>query len=161
MSKKNKAVQEPPKSSYRSSAEARTTAGEIPVFCAYDELVATPTLTGNPRNPNKHPQEQIKLLATIIRSQGWRAPITVSRRSGFVVRGHGRLDAALDFGAELTGRIAYLTELDPKYCNVIVNRYARITGNINAMCERGGQQIPYAVLKQENDKANGREPELK
>jgi hypothetical protein len=85
---------------YRSSAEARATAGEIPVFCAFDELVTTATLIGNPRNPNRHPQEQIRLLATIIRSQGWRAPITVSKRSGFVVRGHGRLAAALEIQAE-------------------------------------------------------------
>jgi len=56
---------------------------------------------GNPRNPNKHPQEQIKLLATIIRSQGWRAPITVSRQSGYVVRGHGRLAAAILLGTEV------------------------------------------------------------
>jgi len=54
-------------------------------------------------------------------------------------------------GAELTGRIAYLTELDPKYCDVIVNRYARITGNISGYCVRDGQTIPYATLKQETE----------
>jgi DNA modification methylase len=86
---------------YKSQAEARATAGAIPVFCAYDKLVNPLDLRGNPRNPNKHPKEQIKLLAHIIQSQGWRAPITVSTRSGFIVRGHGRLDAALNFGAEL------------------------------------------------------------
>ena len=31
----------------------------------------------------------------IIKSQGWRKPITVSKRSGFVVSGHGRLLAAV------------------------------------------------------------------
>jgi ParB-like chromosome segregation protein Spo0J len=31
----------------------------------------------------------------VIRHQGWRAPITVSKRSGFIVTGHGRLAAAL------------------------------------------------------------------
>jgi DNA modification methylase len=86
---------------YKSTAEARATAGEIPVFCAFDELVSTVSLVGNPRNPNKHPQEQIKLLAAIIGAQGWRSPITVSRRSGYVVRGHGRLAAALTLGAEV------------------------------------------------------------
>jgi hypothetical protein len=34
-------------------------------------------------------------LARIIEAQGWRAPITISNRSGLVVRGHGRLLAAL------------------------------------------------------------------
>jgi len=85
---------------YNSQAEARAAAGTIPVFCAFDKLVDPRDLTGNPRNPNKHPKDQIKLLAHIIQSQGWRAPITVSNQSGFIVRGHGRLAAALDFGAE-------------------------------------------------------------
>ena len=89
------------KVTYRSQAEARAMAGGIPVFCAYDKLVDPRDLIGNPRNPNKHPKDQIKLLAHIIQSQGWRAPITVSNQSGFVVRGHGRLAAALDYGAEL------------------------------------------------------------
>ena len=86
---------------YQTQAEARAFAGAIPVFCAHDKLIDPNDLQGNPRNPNTHPAEQIKLLAHIIQSQGWRAPITVSNRSGFIVRGHGRLDAALDFGAEL------------------------------------------------------------
>jgi DNA modification methylase len=81
-------------------AEARANAGAVPVFCAFDKLIPPMDLIGNPRNPNKHPPEQIKLLAHIIQSQGWRAPITVSTRSGFVVRGHGRLAAALSFSAE-------------------------------------------------------------
>lgn len=86
---------------YRSSGVSRASAGDVPVFCAFDELVSPLELIGNPRNPNRHPAEQIKLLARIIQSQGWRAPITVSNRSGFVVRGHGRVAAALEFGAEL------------------------------------------------------------
>ena len=63
---------------------------KIPIYCSYTELVDPTTLVQNPRNPNKHPQKQIELLAKIIKSQGWRAPITVSNRSGFIVRGHGR-----------------------------------------------------------------------
>ena len=51
-------------------------------------------LRPNPKNPNQHPPEQIKLLASIIRATGWRAPITVSKRSGLVTKGHGRLMAA-------------------------------------------------------------------
>lgn len=67
----------------------------IPVYCAYDELVDTAALIPNPRNPNKHPKKQIEMLSKIIKLQGWRAPVTVSNRSGFIVRGHGRLQAAL------------------------------------------------------------------
>jgi ParB-like chromosome segregation protein Spo0J len=35
------------------------------------------------------------MLSRIIRHQGWRNPIVVSARSGFVIAGHGRLAAAL------------------------------------------------------------------
>ena len=64
-------------------------------------MVDIEKLVGNPRNPNKHPQNQIELLAKIIKAQGWRNPIVVSKRSGFVVKGHGRLAAARLLGLEL------------------------------------------------------------
>lgn len=64
------------------------------IHCACTELVAIEAVTPNPRNPNTHPKGQIELLAKIIAAQGWRNPIVVSDRSGFVVKGHGRLEAA-------------------------------------------------------------------
>lgn len=64
------------------------------IDCAYDELVDTDKLVPNPRNPNKHPERQLDLLAKIITYQGWRNPIVVSKRSGFIVKGHARLEAA-------------------------------------------------------------------
>lgn len=70
----------------------------IPVYCSHSDIVETGQLVPNPRNPNQHPEEQIKMLAKVIKHQGWRAPITVSKRSGFIVRGHGRLAAALALG---------------------------------------------------------------
>ena len=62
--------------------------------------VSTPVadLIPNPRNPNQHSSEQIAALAKIIEAQGWRAPIVVSNLSGFVVAGHGRLEAAKVLG---------------------------------------------------------------
>jgi ParB-like chromosome segregation protein Spo0J len=67
---------------------------ETQIYCAHDELVEVDSLIENPRNPNKHPQKQLEMLAKIIKNQGWRNPITVSNRSGFIVKGHGRLQAA-------------------------------------------------------------------
>lgn len=64
------------------------------VECAHDELVDIDLLVPNPKNPNKHPKEQIKLLAKIMQHQGWRSPIVISNLSGFVTKGHGRLEAA-------------------------------------------------------------------
>jgi len=71
-----------------------STAQGTPVYCAFDKLAELETITPNPRNPNKHPEQQLDLLSKIIKAQGWRAPITVSNRSGFIVRGHARLEAA-------------------------------------------------------------------
>ena len=71
---------------------------DVKFYCAFDKMVKVRDLIPNPQNPNKHPQEQIELLATIIEQNGWRAPITVSKRSGMVVKGHGRLLAAAHLG---------------------------------------------------------------
>lgn len=68
------------------------------VYCAHSQMVEIEKVIPNPRNPNKHSEKQIALLSKIIAAQGWRAPITVSTRSGFIVRGHGRLLAARKLG---------------------------------------------------------------
>ena len=70
------------------------------VYCAYDEIVEIDSLKPNPRNPNRHPEAQVKMLARIIGEQGWRAPITVSRRSGYIVRGHARRLAGYEAGSQ-------------------------------------------------------------
>ena len=72
----------------------------IPVHCAHTRLVDPNSLLPNPANPNRHSAHQIQLLASIIQEQGWRNPVTVSKRSGLIVRGHGRLEAALLIGCE-------------------------------------------------------------
>ena len=73
----------------------------IPIYCAHTRLVDPNTLKPNPANPNRHSAHQIQLLASIIQEQGWRNPITISKRSGLIVRGHGRLEAALLIGCEV------------------------------------------------------------
>ena len=70
-------------------------AGDIPVYCSHDEIVDIMNVIPNPKNPNTHGERQIEILSQIIKAQGWRKPITVSKRSGFIVAGHGRLQAAL------------------------------------------------------------------
>jgi len=68
------------------------------IDCAYDELVDIHKLVPNPKNPNKHTKEQTERLAKIIDFQGQRQPIVVSNRSGFIVKGHGRLEAIKKLG---------------------------------------------------------------
>ncbi len=65
------------------------------IACAFTELVDPHTLKPHPLNPNKHPPKQIEMYQAILAFQGWRRAITVSRRSGFMTRGHGALEAAL------------------------------------------------------------------
>jgi hypothetical protein len=56
------------------------------------------SLVPHPLNANKHSDKQIALLGKIISFQGFRSPITVSKRSGYIVAGHGRLMAAKAIG---------------------------------------------------------------
>lgn len=81
--------------------KARTLANGIEVWCSFDKLVPVGDLKPNPRNPNTHPQRQIELLAKNIRYFGWRQTITVSKLSGHIVSGHGRLMAAKQLGVEV------------------------------------------------------------
>lgn len=64
------------------------------VHCPHDALVSVKELKPHPKNRNKHPKEQIERLARILEYQGWRYPIKVSKLSGFITSGHGRLEAA-------------------------------------------------------------------
>ena len=61
--------------------------------CSFDELVDDHKLVPHPQNPNKHPTSQIQRLAKIIDYQGQRAPVIVCEDTGFIVVGHGRLEA--------------------------------------------------------------------
>jgi len=62
------------------------------VLVDIDELVPCP------KNNNKHSKEQIDRLAKLIKHHGFRNPLIVSNRSGFVLAGHGRIEAAKKIG---------------------------------------------------------------
>lgn len=55
-------------------------------------------LKPNPKNRNKHSDDQISRLCDILKYQGFRSPIIVSNRTGLLVAGHGRLMAAKKLG---------------------------------------------------------------
>ena len=57
-------------------------------------MVDVTELKPHPMNPNQHSEEQIALLAKNIRALGWRHPVIVSERSGYIVAGHARVLAA-------------------------------------------------------------------
>jgi hypothetical protein len=112
-----------------------TTASTIPIHCSYARLADVTSLVANPRNPNKHSDKQVALLAKVIRHQGWRAPITVSKRSGFIVTGHGRLAAALLLQVEQVpiDEQDFASEADEWAHLVADNRIAELSENDNAM----------------------------
>jgi len=62
------------------------------------KIVPIEKLIPSPRNNNRHSIEQLERLAKIIEHRGFREPLTVSKRSGFVVCGHARLEAAKILG---------------------------------------------------------------
>jgi len=70
----------------------------LKINCLYDKLVLISDLKTHPKNRNKHPEDQIERLAEILKYQGWRYPVKVSKRSGFITSGHGRLLAARQNG---------------------------------------------------------------
>lgn len=73
---------------------------DVHIQCLFDEMVDPRQLKDNPHNRNIHPQEQIERLSQIYQYQGVRHPIIVSKRSGFIVSGHGRKDAAIVAGLD-------------------------------------------------------------
>lgn len=71
---------------------------EPAVKCAFDEMSSSAELLPHPKNYRVHPDEQVRLLGEIIAKTGWRRPITVSARSGYITKGHGAHQAALARG---------------------------------------------------------------
>ena len=136
---------------YKTEATPKALAGDVPVFCAHDEIVELEKLIPNPKNPNTHPTEQVKLLGKIIQATGWRQPITVSKRSGFIVKGHGRLLAARMAG--LTHAPVdyqeYSTEAE-EYADLVAdNRLAELSEIDNAMLVNIFQDIDLSELPAE------------
>lgn len=70
----------------------------VAVHCHYSELLPPDKLQPHPKNSNRHPEEQVALLAKIIKTGGWRHPVIVSKLSGFIVAGHARRLAAILLG---------------------------------------------------------------
>ena len=64
------------------------------------KIIPIEELVSDPKNENIHSEEQIKLLEKVIRVNGFRTPLIVSNRSGFIVSGNGRLRAAKNLGME-------------------------------------------------------------
>lgn len=71
---------------------------DIKIKCLFDKLVDPKQLKDNPKNRNKHGDDQIERLAQIYKYQGIRHPIIISAETGYIVAGHGRKLAAIRAG---------------------------------------------------------------
>lgn len=147
---------------YRPEAEPKAWADGVPVFCAHDAIVDVAKLVPNPKNPNQHPDSQIQLLGRIIRQAGWRQPITVSKRSGFIVKGHGRLAAALLEGMKEApvDYQNYTTEAE-EYADLVAdNRIAELAETDNKLladifAEIDTGEIPMELTGYTEDEVEG------
>ena len=71
---------------------------DIAIKCEHSTTADPSSLKPHPGNPNKHPKNQIRMLAKSIEAYGWRHPIVVSSRTGYIIAGHARREAALLLG---------------------------------------------------------------
>lgn len=62
------------------------------------KIISIQDLRENPKNRNNHPEAQLKVLEKIIKDNGFREPIIVSGRSGYIIAGHARLTVAKRLG---------------------------------------------------------------
>jgi len=121
----------------------------VAVRCSYKEMREVTALVPHPRNPNQHPEKQIELLAKILKHQGWRSPVVVSARSGFVVAGHARLSAAISLGEERVPVDVqeFANEADEWAHLVADNRIAELAENDSAMLKDLLQELDTGAFE--------------
>jgi hypothetical protein len=90
----------------RSSQE--TVASGVAVHCKYDAIVDAESLKPHPDNAHRsHPAKQLDLYERVIagdgnvKGNGWRKSLVVSKRSGFITKGHGAWQMAKRRGWQL------------------------------------------------------------
>jgi len=99
------------------------------VKCAHTRIANVMDLVPHPGNENFHPEKQIEVLAKIIAKNGQRSPIVVSKLSGFISKGCGRLLAIKLLGWETCAvddqdYDSELDELNDRIADNEISRYA-------------------------------------
>ena len=70
------------------------------IYCKYDKLIPIEDFIPHELNTNRHPEEQIEVLAKLMAIHGIRHPIIISSLSNKCVAGHGRYEAIRLLGLE-------------------------------------------------------------
>ena len=99
------------------------------IACAHTGMMSVTELKSrmHPDNENEHSKKQIEVLAKIIAKNGQRSPIVISKRSGKVTKGHGRIMAVSLLGWEEAAidEQEYESELEEFNDRVADNEIAR------------------------------------
>ena len=107
------------------------------VSILYDAVEDEPTsiiYCDKPLRNAEHPtMKPTRLIAKLIEN---------SSKVGWIVLDPFGGSGSTLIAAEATGRKARLIELDPKFCDVIVKRYASVTGKNDITLVRNGKEIP-------------------
>jgi DNA modification methylase len=118
-------------------------APEMKVRCRFDELISTKELLTrqHPENPNDHPAEQIERLAEIMAYQGPRHPIVISKLSGRITKGHGRLLSAVFNGWE-TYPVEYqdYDDEEQEYADVVADNAIALWAELDLSAVNGQVQ---------------------
>lgn len=118
------------------------------VYCRHTEMRPTISLVEHPKNPNTHPQTQLERLADVIRGNGWRQPITVSDLSGYIIKGHGRYQAAKLAGfSEVPVEVQHYDNEAAEMADMLAdNRIAELAEIDNEALRAVLEEIPEDVL---------------
>lgn len=116
--------------------------GDMVVHCAHTRIVDINSLIPFPDNENQHTPEQIELLAHIMKQNGVRNSITVSLRSGFITKGHGRL-----LGAKVNKWTQFPID-EQQYASEALEHVDRVADNkIAELSEIDTERFKATVLK--------------
>ena len=125
---------------------------DIRVECSYTEMVRLGDLKPHPQNPNTHSETQIATLADLIASIGWRFPIVVSKRSGYIIAGHCRLAGRRsNLGGLTKDRTTAKDQADAEYLQRKWGKYIRFVNRgsvvgIHIGVPRRQPGVPYARI---------------
>jgi hypothetical protein len=122
------------------------------IRCRHDEIVAIRDLKLNPKNPNRHPDTQLVMYAAILEAQGIRQPVRISKRSGFVTKGHGQVEASKRNGwTHVPVEYQHYDSDEQEYADLVADnalaKQAEIDfGMVNAEMPELGPNFDLAIL---------------
>lgn len=104
------------------------------IYDEVDLMNTTVLYCDKPLKNTEHPtMKPTKLIAQLIEN---------SSKAGWLVMDMFGGSGSTLIACEATGRMARLIELDPKFCDVIVNRYMSVTDKRDVVLIRNGSEIP-------------------